>query len=182
MATNRNVSAIVPRYDLKKIAAKMNKTVEETIENVLNRLQYIGERCIKIARENGDYNDITGNLRSSIGYVVLYNGTVVTQSIANPTIVAPGERAVKRTRKDGTEYTAKQKIGGDGSDGAKQATKLLSTLKSKYPYGCVLIVCAGMQYAAYVENVHGKRVLVDSKLLAERLADKAFGKRSKRKE
>lgn len=45
----------------------------------------------------------------------------------------------------------------------------------------MLIVCAGMQYAAYVENVHGKRVLVDSKLLAERLADKAFGKRSKRK-
>lgn len=37
----------------------MNKTVEETIENILNRLQYIGERCIKIARENGDYNDIT---------------------------------------------------------------------------------------------------------------------------
>lgn len=159
----------------------MNKTVEETIENVLNRLQYIGERCIKIARENGDYNDITGNLRSSIGYVVLYNGSVFTQSITNPTSVSPGERPVTRKRKDGLEYVTKQKIGGDGKEGEKQARKLLSNLTVKYPRGCVLIVCAGMNYAAYVENVHGKRVLVDSKLLAERLADKFFGKRNRTK-
>lgn len=159
----------------------MKKTVDETINAVIVQLQYIGEECVKIAREQGDYNDITGNLRSSIGYTVLYNGSVVTQSITNPTSVSPGVRAVKRVRKDGTEYTAKQKVGGDGSEGNKQAKKLLSQLKSQYPRGCVLIVCAGMEYAAYVENVHGKRVLVDSKLLAERLADKLFGKRSKRK-
>lgn len=159
----------------------MKKTVDETIKAVILQLQYIGEQCVTIAREKGDYNDITGNLRSSIGYIVLYNGSVVTQSITNPTNVAPGVRAVKRTRKNGTEYIAKQKIGGDGSKGNKQARDLLSKLSSKYPRGCVLIVCAGMEYAAYVENVHGKRVLVDSKLLAEHLADKLFGKRSKRK-
>lgn len=158
----------------------MKKTVDETINAVIVQLQYIGEECVKIARERGDYNDITGNLRSSIGYIVLYNGSVVTQSITNPTNVAPGVRAVKRTRKDGTEYIAKQKIGGDGHEGNRQAQQLLSRLKSDYPRGCVLIVCAGMEYAAYVENVHGKRVLVDAKLQAETLADKLFGKHSKR--
>lgn len=159
----------------------MKRAVDETINAVLVQLQFIGEECVKIARENGDYNDITGNLRSSIGYVVLYNGSVVTQSITNPTAVAPGVRAVKRTRPDGTTYIAKQKIGGDGQKGTKQAAKMLDKLKAKFPTGCVLIVVAGMEYAAYVENVHGKRVLIDSKLKAEQLADKFFGKNSKRK-
>lgn len=180
MATNRNASAIVPRYDIKKIAEKMNRSVEDTIDRVLKRLCMIGERCVAIARNNGDYNDVTGNLRSSIGYVVLYNGAEYRKSIIEPTNVAPGERLVKRTRKDGTQHLVKQKIGGDGSEGAKQATELLDKLKSKYPRGCVLIVCAGMEYAAYVENVHGKRVLVDAKLKAEQLADKWFGKRSRK--
>lgn len=180
MAKN-NTSAIVPRYDIKKIAEKMNRSVEETIERVLERLCMIGERCVEIARNNGDYNDITGNLRSSIGYLVLYNGVEYQSAITEPTNVAPGFRVVKRTRKDGKEYTAKQKIGGSGAEGTKAAKSLLDKLKSKYPRGCVLIVCAGMNYAAYVENVHGKRVLVDAKLKAEQLADKWFGKRSRKK-
>lgn len=158
----------------------MNRSIDDAIERVLERLCMIGERCVAIARNNGDYNDVTGNLRSSIGYVVLYNGVEYRKSITEPTSVAIGERLVKRTRKDGTQYLAKQKIGGDGSEGAKQATELLDKLKSKYPRGCVLIVCAGMKYAAYVENVHGKRVLVDAKLKAEQLADKYFGKRSRK--
>ncbi|MCM1166756.1 MAG: hypothetical protein NC401_12190 [Ruminococcus sp.] len=178
---SNNISGIVPQYDLNKIAAKLKTSVEDAVANVIKRLQYIGEKCIEIARENGDYNDITGNLRSSIGYVVLHDGVVVTQSVTRPTSVAPGERAVKRTRKDGTEYIAKQKIGGDGAQGTKAANELLSRLQSKYPRGCVLIVCAGMEYAAYVENVHGKRVLVDAELKAEQLCNRFFGKRSKRK-
>ena len=176
MGSKSNTSAIIPRYDIKKIAEKMNRTVEDAIERVLNRLCMIGERCVAIARESGDYNDITGNLRSSIGYTVLYNGAEFHTAITEPTNVAPGTRAVKRKRKDGTEYIGKQQIGGNGAEGAKEAKAFLDRLKAKYPRGCVLIVCAGMNYAAYVENVHGKRVLVDAKLKAEQLAKQWFAK------
>ena len=157
------------RYDIKKIAARLNRSVEDAIERVLERLCMIGERCITIARDSGDYNDITGNLRSSIGYIVLYNGTEYRKNIVEPTNVASGGNASKRKKK-----------GGNGSQGAKQAQSLLNKLKSQYPRGCVLIVCAGMEYAVYVENVHGKHVLVDAKLKAEQLAEKWFGKHNKK--
>lgn len=175
MATG-DTSAIIPQYDINKIAKKYKETYIETVLRVLNRLCFIGEECVKIARDNGDYNDITGNLRSSIGYMVLNNGVEYHSAITKPTSVEPGYRTVKRNRKDSTEYTAKQKVGGNGAQGTKSAKSLLDKLKSKYPSGCVLIICAGMQYAAYVENIHGKRVLVDAKLKAKQLADKFFNK------
>lgn len=177
MASKANNGVIIRRYNINKIAESLRTSANDAKQRAVMILQYIGEVCIRIARENGDYNDITGNLRSSIGYIVLNNGSVVTQRIARPTTVAAGQRDVKRTRKDGTEYIAHQKTGGDGSTGARQAQNVLSRLKSEYPRGLVLIVCAGMEYAAYVENVHGKRVLIDARLTAERLADKLLGKR-----
>ena len=179
MANSRNYSSIVPQYSIRRIAENMNRTVDDTIQRVITLLQYIGEQCIKIARERGDYNDRTGNLRSSIGYVVLLNGTVVKEKTVEPTNVTPGERDVVRTRTNGTQYVAKEKIGGTGREGRKAGKSLLKTLKSKYPRGCVLIICAGMNYAAYVENIHGKRVLVDAQLTAERLAFKLFRQNKK---
>lgn len=158
----------------------MKSTVDETTDKVIKRLQQIGEKCVNIARANGDYEDITGNLRSSIGYIVLRDGVPVTQNIIEPTNVTPGRRAVERIVK-GKKRTVNIKVGGDGSGGTKAASELLDKLKSKYSTGCVLIVVAGMEYAAYVENVHGKHVLVDSRLLAEELADRYFGKRNRMK-
>ena len=43
-------------------------------------LQYIGEQCVKLAREKGTYNDITGNLRNSIGYVLVKNGSIISKN------------------------------------------------------------------------------------------------------
>lgn len=172
--------AIVPNYSIDEIADRITRRSQEKIVRALERLCMIGERCVAVARENGNYNDITGNLRSSIGYIVLYNGVEYRCALATPTNVAPGFRLVKREGKDGKEYTSKQKVGGDGAEGAKQAKELLDKLKPKYPRGAVLIVCAGMNYAAYVENVHGKRVLVDAKLKGEQLAQKWFGNRKRK--
>lgn len=176
MCAKKFTGVIVSRCDERKLRDKLNMARQDAIERILMNLQYIGERCIKIARENGNYNDITGNLRSSIGYIVLNGGRAVIQTIAERTSVAPGFRNVVRKDKNGSERIVKQKIGGDGGEGAKQASALLERLSAKYPRGCVLIVCAGMEYAAYVENVHGKRVLVDAQLLAEQLLDKLLGK------
>lgn len=132
---------------MKKIQSKINKKRKEVVDHIVKQLTYIGEECIKIARESGSYNDITGNLRSSIGYVVLYNGKAVKYG------------AEKR-------YNGKK---GNGADGVQAAKTLLNELQAKFPYGVVLIVCAGMNYAAYVENIHHKDVLTSAELKAESL-------------
>ena len=58
---------------------------------------------------------------------------------------------------------------GNGEQGAPTAEALLQRLQAKFPWGIVLIVCAGMNYAAYVENVHHKDVLTSAELKAESL-------------
>ena len=44
---------------------------------VMRRLQYLGEQCITEARKNHSYKDQTGNLTSSIGYVIADRKSVV---------------------------------------------------------------------------------------------------------
>jgi uncharacterized protein YycO len=41
---------------------------------IISRLMYIGETFVNNAKANGTYNDVTGNLRGSICYVVIKNG------------------------------------------------------------------------------------------------------------
>lgn len=180
MASNRNYTVIVSRFNQRKIRERINMTRKDLTERITMYLMAVGEECIKIAREKGDYNDITGNLRSSIGYVVLVDGKPIQQSMSQRTNVAPGYRTVMRKNADGSESVSRQKVGGDGGKGATQGRELLDRLKSEYPRGCVLIVCAGMNYAAYVENIHGKRVLVDAKLAAEKLINDFIKKLTER--
>lgn len=164
---------LVSKTNTKKIYAKLQMQRKKLIEFLVTQLSYIGEACVKIARERGDYNDITGNLRSSISYVVLNDGEVMAGGNFVAKQVAAGYKKVKRTRKlkDGTfkEYFANVKVGGDGAKGQQEGEALLQRLKAKFPWGVVLIVCAGMEYAAFVENVRGKHVLIDAELEAERL-------------
>lgn len=162
---------IVSRTDVKKLRDKLELGRGKLIDLLVKNMCYIGETCIKIAREQGDYNDITGNLRSSIGYIVLSNGTVKGGGTFEQKSVSPGYRTVTQNGKQ-----VKIKVGGDGSAGVAAGNELLSKLKAEYPYGVVLILCAGMEYAAFVENVRGKHVLIDAELEAQRLIDKLLGK------
>lgn len=145
---------IVSRTDVKKLRDKLELGRGKLIDLLVENMCYIGETCIKIARETGDYQDITGNLRSSIGYIVLSSGTVKQYG-------APEQKSGKK---------------GDGSAGVAAGNELLTKLKAEYPYGVVLVLCAGMEYAAFVENVRGKHVLIDAELEAQRLIDKLLGK------
>lgn len=162
---------IVSRTDVKKLRDKLELGRGKLIDLLVKNMCYIGEACIKIARETGDYNDITGNLRSSIGYIVLSNGNVAKYGAPERHQVAPGHKTVVQNGKK-----VKIKIGGDGSAGEAAGKALLDKLKAEYPYGVVLILCAGMEYAAFVENVRHKHVLVDAELEAQRLIDKLLGK------
>lgn len=138
---------IVSKTDMRKLRAGLQAKMKDIADLIIKQLSYIGEECIRIARENGSYNDITGNLRSSIGYVILYDGKPVRHGVSKQ---CSGEK-------------------GNGEQGASAAEALLQKLQAKFPWGIVLIVCAGMNYASYVENVHHKDVLTSAELKAESL-------------
>jgi len=98
-------------------------------------LVYAGEYAVKKAREDGVYNDITGNLRSSIGYVVALDGVVVESDF---------------------QIAGK---GTDGQDGVREARQLAYGIAKTFKNGYCLVVVAGMQYAAAVEAMDNKDVL-----------------------
>lgn len=108
------------------------------------KLQYIGEKCIKDARLTGSYTDRTGNLRSSIGYVIVDRGLIAYESAFPP---------VK-----------------GGKEGSKEGEAYAKQLASQYGIGSgiALIVVAGMNYASYVQR-RGYNVTASAELLAEQL-------------
>ena len=71
---------IVSKTDMRKLKSGLQAKMKDIIALLVKQLSFIGEECIRIARESGSYNDITGNLRSSIGYVVLVDGKPVVTS------------------------------------------------------------------------------------------------------
>lgn len=162
---------IVSKTDFRKLNAELKQSRKDLTDFIVFRFQEIGEAAVKIAREMGSYHDITGNLRSSIGYIILVDGKVVTGGDFEAKAVAPGKRKVTRT-KNGKTYETTITVGGSGEDGVKQGKALLEKLKSKFAWGIVLILCAGMEYAAFVENVKGKDVLTSAQHLAESLMNK----------
>lgn len=139
---------IVSKTEIRKLRDNLDVKIQDLYKALVTQLAYIGEEAVKIARQKGSYMDVTGNLRSSIGYCVLANGEPVV---------------------NGTTERFKGKS-GDGGEGASAAKALLDKLKSEHPRGIVLIVCAGMNYAAEVEHVKHKDVLTSAELRAEELA------------
>lgn len=171
---NKYRSVIVSKTDMRKLKTGLRMKMQVLAQHIIKQLSYIGEECVKTARENGSYNDITGNLRSSIGYVVLHDGKPVKQG-GFQQVHGRGENMslVRFKTKSGKEvkYWAKGES-GDGSKGVQTGQKLLQKLQAKFPWGIALIVCAGMNYAAYVESIHHKDVLTSAELRAEELAKK----------
>lgn len=118
-----------------------DEQVKRFREVAINNLCYMGEAAFKEARENHWYEDQTGNLTSSIGYCVLDNGKVVRMSAFN---------VVK-----------------SGTAGSSEGREFLQRLISANSSGLVLILVAGMNYAAYVE-AKGYNVLDSAEQLVER--------------
>lgn len=116
--------------------------VEAIKEAIVRMMLYVGEQVLNAARITNSYKDQTGNLRSSIGYVVAIDGEIVQMSSFD---------------------TVKE--GRDGSRGGKEYA---IQLVRDFPKGIVLIVVAGMNYASYV-SAKGYDVLDSSELLADKL-------------
>lgn len=134
---------------------------------IIYRLEVLGEKCVAEAREHHGYTDRTGNLTSSIGYVIAKDGEIVRQGGFAP---VHGQyenmQHVQYKTKTGkmVDYWAKGQS-GDGSKGAAEGPAFAREQVSKYPKGYVLIIVAGMNYAVYVAD-KGYNVLDSAEILA----------------
>lgn len=125
------------------IDATFKALLAEVERQIIESLCRIGEEAVKLAKmippERG-FNDQTGNLRSSIGYVVVKDGKPVNVSFG----------AVK-----------------GGHTGVNEGQRLALQIGSKQTEGCALIVVAGMNYAVHVES-KGRDVLTSAEKFAEK--------------
>ena len=109
---------------------------------IIRRLQVLGEKCVRHARLNGNYTDQTGNLRNSIGYVIVKHGEIIDRNF-------------------------EAKVPG-GTEGVKEGESLAETLAARYKDdGYVLIVVAGMHYAGIVETKYNRDVLTGAEIMAK---------------
>lgn len=126
--------------------SQIDKYIQQQLKRqervLINTLMYIGEQCVNEARSyNGKaYTDQTGNLRSSVGYVVAVDGKIKATSRFEAIL--------------------------DGQDGTEAGKEYAKKLVAQYPQGAVLIVVAGMHYAKYVA-AKGYNVLQSAELKAE---------------
>lgn len=123
---------------------------ERANEKMSTLLKAAGEKFVKLARESGNYKDQTGNLRSSIGYVIVQDGSVIMTNF----------------QKSGS--------GTEGEKGVENGGRIANEIASTYTNGSVLIGVAGMTYALAVEALGGIDVVAGPSIQTEQWLKKAI--------
>ena len=133
---------IEPKFKRSDVEKPYDAFLEEIQKMQVEALQELGEMCVAHARgvspEQG-FHDQTGNLRSSIGYMVFVDGVAV--------------------------HSMYEQVKG-GAAGAKAGEMLANKVGGKTK-GICLVVTAGMNYALYVES-KGHDVIASAEQLAKR--------------
>ena len=123
---------------MSEVDAYLEEQIQRIEQQTIYNLSYVGDRCSNEARSTNSYKDQTGNLRSSIGYVIVKDGMSDFTTVKN------------------------------GREGTQGGAAFARQLVKEFPSGIVLIVVAGMNYAAHV-SARGYNVLDSAELLAEQL-------------
>lgn len=131
---------LTPTFTIQSVRAITAKKVGNLNKAIIMRLSRLGEMCVNKAKSSDQYKDRTGNLRSSVGYVIVHNGKIVN-----------GKFGVVK----------------DGSYGMQQGQSLAYELAARNTIGFALIVVAGMNYALYVEAT-GRDVLTTAEQFCKR--------------
>ena len=113
---------LTPLYTSGDVKEVFDTFVEDVDVQMIQLFAYVGEEFVNQARNTRTYKDRTGNLRSSIGYIVALDGEVKIDNL------------------EGT------------GEGKARARELVKEVLSDDSAGIVLIGFAGMQYASYVES------------------------------
>lgn len=139
---------IRPKFTSDDVRRRFDRFLDVVERQELDRLKYLGEMCVTHARSvpaNRGFHDRTGNLRSSIGYVIFKDGVAVMDNFAEV---------------NGPE-------GGNAAEAIQKAKTVADRAARKHPTGFCLVVTAGMEYAIYVES-KGRDVLTSAESLARR--------------
>ena len=118
-----------PMFSMGAVFRRIEKFADERTKMAFLKLAYIGEEAVNDARITGLYTDRTGNLRSSIGWIVLINGKI--------------EKSGIKEAERGTDRKTGVKTGKGWMQWASNEFKDESM---------VLVIFAGMEYAASVES------------------------------
>lgn len=132
-----------------EIRNRLNVFVDNVEQMQIEALCELGERCVIHAKElprDVGFMDRTGNLRSSIGYAVFKNGTMLHS----------GYTAVTGVGSDGNAL--------NGSEGVVVGEEMAKQVGAN-TQGLSLVVTAGMHYAVYVE-AKGRDVITGAEHLA----------------
>lgn len=132
---------IKPNFSNKDLDKLNQFIIDDTLQKCIKAYLYLGENVVAHAKQSVGFMDQTGNLRSSIGYVLFVNGQVYK------------------------EFYEGRALGT--SEGKQFARELASRAKKAQ---LVLVFTAGMNYAYSVES-RGYNVLAASENYTREVAD-----------
>lgn len=143
-----------------KFMKDMRSEADRVVKDFIEQLDYLGLQAVAYIRDrSGDksWYDQTGALRSSIGYVLVYNGSVIGESGFEP--VRGANSRISQPK-----------------NGSKEGRDYAHELAKNYPSGYALIVVAGMDYASLVEAMDNKDVLASGSILLKREVERLVSK------
>lgn len=141
---------------LREVEAYLEREKKKLIDGIVSSLSTIGKTIVKGIMDGSlsNWNDDSGKLRSSVGYIVLVDGKKVDEG---------GFSVVQ-----------------DGSEGVAAGKAFAESLIPQFRKWIALIVVAGEDYASYVENIENKSVLAGGEIEARRLIDQMCAQLSKK--
>ena len=113
---------LIPGFSQGDIDRRIDRFKVNIEQRIIWTLAMVGEKFVNDARTIRTYKDQTGNLRSSIGYIIARDGNIIQENIEGK------------------------------SEGRAQAKETTNEVLRENSKGFVLIVVAGMEYAAAVES------------------------------
>lgn len=133
------------QVSVNKVLSRFDSACRDIDSAIIGEYEWAGKYVTRKIRsgEMSDWRDVSGNLRSSVGYAVCKKGRIVKKSDFETVL--------------------------NGSDGAAKGIKMIEELASEYSqYEYSLFIVAGEEYAVYVEAVDGKVVLASGQLYVEK--------------
>lgn len=140
--------AIQSTFSMAKLEEYLTRCNEIALDYTYQAMAYLAEECVNRVRDRSaeeSWIDQTGNLRSSIGYIITQNGKVVTSGGFKPANAPKGN-------------------GNEGKRTGEEYANLIASRYSSKPIA--LVVVAGMEYAVFVEARDNKDVLAKTELWA----------------
>jgi hypothetical protein len=113
---------LIPGFSQGDVDGRIDRFTVSIEQRIIWTLAMVGENFVNDARNTRTYKDQTGNLRSSIGYIIARDGNIIQENVEGK------------------------------AEGKSQAKKIAEEVLKENNKGFVLIVIAGMEYAAAVES------------------------------